>query len=197
MPETPSASPSLSIRALTPSRWKDLETLFGERGACGGCWCMWWRLKRSEFELRKGAANKRAFKKLVESGVRPGLLAYNGREPVGWCATEPRESYPVLSRSRNLKPVDEKPVWSVTCFFIRRDHRGRGVSRTLLEAAIRHAAKKGARIVEGYPVEPRKAKMPDAFAWTGIASAFERQGFVEVARRTPTRPIFRYVIEPD
>ena len=188
------ASESLKIQPLTPGRWPDLEMLFGHNGACGGCWCMWWRIKRSDFEQRKGAANKRAFKKLVTSGVQPGLLAYDDGVPVGWCAVEPRESYPVLQRSRILKPVDDKPVWSVTCFFVRRDYRGKGVSRALLRATIDQVGRNGGRFVEGYPVEPRKDKMPDAFAWSGIASAFRQEGFTEVARRSETRPIFRYPI---
>jgi predicted GNAT family acetyltransferase len=189
-----SSQRELVIRPLTPSRWRDLEALFGEKGACGGCWCMWWRIKRSEFEKQKGEGNRQAFKALVESGTRPGLLAYRGREPVGWCAVEPRSNYPALQRSRILKPVDEQPVWSVTCFFIKRGHRGEGVSRALIRGAIDYVAKKGGRIIEGYPVEPRKDRMPGAFAWTGIASAFKREGFREVARRSETRPIVRFAV---
>jgi predicted GNAT family acetyltransferase len=192
-----SSERELVIRPLTPSRWKDLEELFGERGACGGCWCMWWRIKRSEFEKQKGEGNKKAFKALVDSGTRPGLLAYREREPVGWCAVEPRSNYPALQRSRILKPVDEEPVWSVTCFFIKRGHRGEGVSRALIRGAIDYVGKKGGSIIEGYPVEPRKDRMPDAFAWTGIASAFRQEGFREVARRSETRPILRFAVRGD
>ena len=183
--------PKFTFHPLTPERWPDFETLFGERGACGGCWCMWWRQTRSEFEKNKGAKNRRAMKKLVSSGQVPGIIAYAGGEPVGWCAVQPRESYPSLERSRVLKRVDEQPVWSITCFFIARTHRGQGVSAALVKAAIAHARKHGAQIVEGYPVEPKKDRMPDAFAWTGLPAAFEKAGFIEVARRSPTRPIMR------
>jgi GNAT superfamily N-acetyltransferase len=155
---------------------------------------MWWRIKRSEFEKQKGEGNKKALRALVESGARPGLLAYRGREAVGWCAVEPRSSYPALERSRILKPVDEEPVWSVTCFFVKRGHRGEGVSRALIRAAIDYVAKKGGSLIEGYPVEPKKDRMPDAFAWTGIASAFRQEGFREVARRSETRPILRFAV---
>jgi GNAT superfamily N-acetyltransferase len=185
----------LKIHPLTPDRWNDLEALFGERGACGGCWCMWWRLKRSEFEKQKGLPNKRAFKKIVASGQVPGLLAYAGREPIGWCAVAPRETYSALERSRVLARVDDEPVWSVICLFVARPYRGRGVSVALLKATVQHARRGGARIVEGYPVEPKKGRMPDAFAWTGLVSAFRRAGFVEVLRRSPTRPIMRCVIK--
>ena len=185
----------LTFHPLTPARWADFERLFGERGACGGCWCMWWRLKRSEFEQKKGAGNKRAMKAIVRKGDVPGIIAYAGKEPVGWCAVAPREDYGTLERSRILKPVDEQPVWSVVCFFVEKAHRDTGVSVELLEAAVAHAKRHGARIVEGYPVEPKQDRMPDAFAWFGLASAFERAGFEEVARRSPTRPIMRFPIE--
>jgi GNAT superfamily N-acetyltransferase len=185
----------LKIHPLTPDRWNDLEALFGERGACGGCWCMWWRLKRSEFEKQKGLRNNRAFKKIVASGQVPGLLAYAGREPIGWCAVAPRETYAALERSRVLERVDDEPVWSIVCLFVARPCRGRGVSVALLKAAVQHARRGGGRTVEGYPVEPKKGRMPDAFAWTGLVSAFRRAGFTEVLRRSPTRPIMRCMVK--
>jgi GNAT superfamily N-acetyltransferase len=190
-----SATKRLTFHPLTPDRWDDFERLFGERGACGGCWCMWWRLKRSLFEKQKGAGNKRAMKAIVRKGDVPGIIAYAGKEPVGWCAVAPREDYGTLERSRILKPVDDQPVWSVVCFFVERAHRGSGVSVELLKAAVAHAKRHGARIVEGYPVEPKQDRMPDAFAWFGLASAFERAGFEEVARRSPTRPIMRILVK--
>jgi GNAT superfamily N-acetyltransferase len=181
----------MKVFPLTPDRWSDFEELFGARGACGGCWCMWWRRKRSEFEKHKGAGNRRAMKKIVESGEVPGLLAYLDGRPVAWCALAPRETYPVLEGSRVLAPVDSRPVWSVVCLFVARPWRRKGVSAQLLRAAARYAFQHGARIVEGYPVEPKKGTIPDAFAWTGLPSAFQTAGFVEVARRSPTRPIMR------
>jgi len=152
---------------------------------------MWWRLKRSEFERRKGVRNKKAFKRIVRSGSPPGLLAYAGNEPIGWCAVAPRETYTVLERSRTLKRVDNQPVWSVVCFFVAKPFRRRGVSIELLRAALQYAKKYGARIVEGYPVQPRMGRLPDAFAWTGTPKAFLEAGFVEVLRRSATRPVMR------
>jgi GNAT superfamily N-acetyltransferase len=180
----------LEFRPLTPGRWNDFEGLFGERGACGGCWCMWWKLTRSEFEAKKGAKNKAAMKRIVQRGEKPGLLAYDGRKPIGWCAVAPRLSYPSLSRSRILKPVDDEPVWSITCFFVHKDYRKKGVSVKLLREARRFVAKQGGKTLEGYPTAPRK-EMPDTFAWHGVASAFERAGFKECARRSESRPIMR------
>ena len=182
------------MRPLSAERWADLERLFGERGACGGCWCMWWRIRRSEFEKNKGAGNKKRFKKIVASSETPGLIAYARGEPVAWCAIAPREAYPILENSRVLKRIDDQPVWSVTCFFVSRPYRRQGVTAQLLEAAVKYARRKGARIVEGYPVAPRKGRMPDAFAWTGLVGAFRSAGFVEAARRSKTRPIMRFVI---
>lgn len=184
----------LEIHPLTSARWSDFETLFGERGACGGCWCMWWRLKRSEFERRKGQANKKIMRRMVSSGGIPGILAYAAREPVGWCAVAPREEYAVLERSRVLRRIDAEPVWSVTCLFVKKEQRNRGVSVQLLRAAVEFVREQGGRVVEGYPVEPRAGRMADVFAWTGLVSAFERAGFVECARGSERRPIMRYRI---
>jgi GNAT superfamily N-acetyltransferase len=182
---------SLTFRPLTPRRWPDLESLFGERGACGGCWCMWWRLTRTQFAKHKGNQNKAAFKRIVDAGEMPGVLAYAGEQPVGWCAVAPRDSYPSLERSRTLARVDGQAVWSVTCLFVARPFRRRGISVRLLRAAASHAHSRGAATVEGYPVEPRTPAMPDVFAWTGLASAFHQAGFREVLRRSQTRPIMR------
>ena len=186
----------LVARPVTPGRWDDLVRLFGERGACGGCWCMLYKQTRSEFEKRKGAGNRRALKRLIDRGTVPGLLGYIGRESVAWCAMEPRTAYPSLERSRILQPVDDQPVWSVTCFFVAKAWRRQGIATLLLDAAASYARRRGARIVEGYPTIPKKDPMPDVFACIGIASAFERVGFHEVARRSPTRPIMRRSLRP-
>jgi len=187
--------PPFDFHPVTAKRWRDLEALFGPRGACGGCWCMWWRLTPAEFNRQKGDGNKRAMKEIVDSGQVPGILAYAQKEPVGWCSIGPREVFPRLERSRILKRVDQQPVWPVVCFFVAKSFRGRGISGKLLEAAVDYAQKQGARIVEGYPVEPKKDHMPDLFAYHGLASAFRKAGFVEVARRSETRPIMRFVLK--
>ena len=184
----------LEFHSLAPERWSDLEKLFGPHGASGGCWCMWWRLPRSEFMRNCGERNREAFKSIVDSGNVPGILAYVSGQPVGWCAIGPRETFPKLERSRILKRIDDKPVWSVVCFFIAKPFRRKGITVELLKAAVNYAAEQGAKIVEGYPVEPKKVRTPDAFAYTGLASAFLNVGFVEVIRRSETRPIMRYMI---
>lgn len=184
----------LICHPLTPERWKDFETLFGANGACGGCWCMVWRLTRKEFERQKGEGNKLAMRELVEAGETPGLLGYLDNEPVAWCAIAPRCQYPTLERSRVLKPVDEAEVWSISCLFVQKQHRRKGLSVQMLNAAADHVRRQGGVIVEGYPSEPKSDQAPPVFVWTGLPSAFRRAGFVEVARRSPTRPIMRRVL---
>lgn len=177
---------------LTPERWDDFEDLFGSRGACGGCWCMWWRLPRKAYEAGKGETNRRAMQRLVRGGTSPGILAYDAGRAVGWCAFGPRDDYPRLAASRSLAPVDDTPVWSVSCFFVRREYRRQGLSRALLGAAAREARRHGARVLEGYPVEPRDwAARATAFAWTGFTGSYLAAGFREVLRRSPDRPIVR------
>lgn len=178
------------IRPLTAARWPDLERLFGPRGACAGCWCTWWRLRRSDFKAGKGEGNRRRLEAYVRGGAVPGLLAYLGGEPVGWVAVEPREAYPALDRSRTLARVDATPVWSITCFFVARAHRGAGLTRALIDAAVRHARARGATAIEAYPTDYR-GEVADAWVYTGAASTFLALGFVEVARRSASRPILR------
>ncbi len=185
----------LTFHPLTPERWDDLEALFGRRGACGGCWCMYWRLKRSEFEQHKGEGNRQALKALVEGGQVPGLLAYADSQPVGWVSLGRREEFPTLGRSRVLKVVDEQPLWSVVCFYVAKGYRRRGITLELLKAALAYARQQGARLVEGYPVEPRQGRLPDPFVYTGLVSTFRQAGFEEVIRRSPTRPIMRRFLD--
>jgi GNAT superfamily N-acetyltransferase len=186
---------NLKFHPVTPSRWMDFENLFGERGACGGCWCMLWRLPRSKWQQQLGEKNRKALKRIVDSGEVPGILTYSDGKPIGWCAVAPRETFQLLERSRIMGKVDEKPVWSVVCFFVAKPFRQKGMSVAMLKAAAEYAGKKGAKIVEGYPIEPKKDRMPDVFANTGLASAFRQAGFKEVLRRSETRPIMRYFIK--
>ncbi len=185
----------LVFHPVTPDRWQDLEKLFGPRGAIGGCWCMWWRIKRVDFEKNQGDGNHQSMRAIVDSGKVPGILAYAAGEPVAWCSVAPREDFPVLDRSHILKRVDDQPVWSIVCFFIAKDYRHTGVSNRMLEAAVDFARQNGARIVEGYPIEPKKDRAPDIYIFTGMISTFLKAGFQEVARRSKTRPIVRYYIE--
>jgi len=155
---------------------------------------MVWRLARSEWEEGKGKDNRRGLMRLVKRGAEPGILAYADGEPIGWCAVAPRGEYPALRRSRVLKPLDDEPVWSISCLFVLASWRRKGISAALIEAAAEHAMKHGARIVEGYPVIPYSKAAPGAFLWTGTPRAFERAGFMEVHRWSKNRPIVRKTV---
>jgi GNAT superfamily N-acetyltransferase len=188
----------VTVHPLTPERWPDLEALFGPKGAYGGCWCMFFRRPRAEYSqgcADSGAGNKRAFKKIVKAGEEPGLIAYFSGEPAGWCALAPREVYGGLARSRTLQPIDDQPVWSVTCFYVARAHRKQGVTVALLEAAAKFVRRHKGKILEGYPSEPQ-TRWPDAFAYHGTVSAFTKAGFTEVKRVSKTRAIMRRVLTP-
>ncbi|MFA7418678.1 MAG: GNAT family N-acetyltransferase [Melioribacteraceae bacterium] len=187
-------SSKLTYKPLTTKNWKDFETLFGDRGACGGCWCMAWRLKSSQFEKQKGSGNKKAMRNLVEAKEQIGIIAYVGKIPVGWCSFAPREKYLRLEKSKVLAPIDDVPVWSITCFFMAKEYRKKGISTELLKSVVEFCKKKKVKILEGYPTVPYSNSIPAAFAWTGIPSAFAKAGFVEATRRSKTRPIMRYYL---
>jgi GNAT superfamily N-acetyltransferase len=183
----------IKTRALKKSDWPAIEALFGANGACGGCWCMIWRAPSGGkyWAEQKGDGNRRAFRKLVESGEATGVLAFEGREPVGWASVAPRADFAYFSRSRTIPPPTEEETWSVTCFFVKRGHRGKGVAGALLAAAVDHAAKEGARLVEGYPsVTKPGARQADAFIHTGVPSLFEAAGF-ERAANAGARIVYR------
>ena len=176
-------TPALTTKELTPARWKDLESLFGPRGACAGCWCMFWRLEKGENLQNVGPREtKRRFKKLVTSSKAHGVLAYASaggkKEPVGWCSFDRRTDYLALDRAPSLACDDAERVWSLPCFFIKAGWRGKGVARALLAAALKAMKKRGAKIAEAYPVKPGAGgKVPAAFAYTGVPALFEPEGF--------------------
>ena len=144
---------------------------------------MYWRLSNKDFEAMKGDNNRKVMRSIVDSGEIPGIIAYVDDQPAGWCSVAPRQAFPRLENSRVARRVDDEPVWSVVCFFIHKDYRRLGVSEGLLQAAVNYAGEHGAKMVEGYPVEPKDQNMPAVFAYYGLASTFRGVGFVEVARR--------------
>jgi GNAT superfamily N-acetyltransferase len=155
---------------------------------------MWWRIRHSDFARTSPSRKKKDMRRLVLENHVPGLIAYVGRVPIAWCSLGPRELFVGLEHSKTLKRVDDNPVWSIVCFFVAKEYRGRRIMGPLLIAAIKHAAKHGAEIVEGYPV-PADRKLTGSSGYTGIASTFRRAGFVRVAQRG-SRPIMRYFVKP-
>jgi GNAT superfamily N-acetyltransferase len=184
----PERGAAIEVRPLTRRDWPAIERLFGANGACGGCWCMYWRVPRGGelWKRSQGEPNKRAFKKLVEAGLVRGALAFSGAEPVGWCALGPRAEFPRTERVKALRVEWDEHTWSVNCFYIPAAWRGRGVASKLLARAVEIARAGGAKTLEGYPVRAigGEAKFAAAFAWTGVPAMFERCGFVE----QPTPP---------
>ena len=182
---------SLAFAPLTSARWRDFERLFGQNGGCAGCWCMWFRQSSAEFRSRHGEGNRRALQKLVRSRQSVGVLAYVDGEPAGWCAVAPRERYPRVLRSKVLAPVDERPAWAVTCFYVGRKFRRAGLNGPLLPAAVSYALSKRARLIEGYPIDPVTREISNSEAYHGLLTTFRACGFREDARRSPNRPIVR------
>lgn len=182
-------------RPLTAEFWSDFVGLFGPKGAYAGCWCMWWRSSRREFEANQGEGNRRLMENLVKSGQVPGILAYCNDRPAGWCSVAPREHYAALERSRVMKRLDDLPVWSIVCFFIGRGFRGQGLGAYLIRASVAYVKQQGGRIVEAYPTIPKTDKLPPVSSFMGLPKLFTRAGFVECARPSASRMIMRYYIE--
>jgi GNAT superfamily N-acetyltransferase len=178
----------LTIYPLTLDRLPALEDLFGEQRVVNCCWCMYWRIG-SDYRKRPREANKAAFCELVKCGPPPGLLAFDGDLAVGWLQLTPRDALPWLDRTWRLKRVDEAQVWSLSCFYVRKGYRKRGVTSALIAAALDAAKRAGAPALEAYPLD---ANLTPSASHTGYVSTFERAGFKIVARHVLPRPIMRY-----
>ena len=181
---------NLTIHPLTPDLWSHFEDLFGRGGASNGCWCMYWRIG-SQYHKRDRALNKNAFQEIVKQGPPPGLLAFDGELAVGWCQLTPRANLPSLEKRNFFERVDDLPVWSISCFYIRRGYRRQGVMSALIEEAVRVARDAGAPALEAYPVDTFQP-MSTTNIFTGTAASFARAGFKLVATRKPSRPIMRH-----
>jgi GNAT superfamily N-acetyltransferase len=193
------------FQPLRQKNWKDYEQLMGEKGGCGGCWCMLFRLPDKQFQANKTGGNKIAMKELAGASKQLGLIAYKGKEPIGWIAFAPREEYIKLDNSRSFKRIDDKPVWSITCFFIKKEYRNLGLSKQLIKGAIDFAkdlpaGKAGKKIqtLEAYPAIPYSEKVPAPFLWVGILSAFTDNGFKVVQQNGKSRAMVRLNLsDPD
>lgn len=187
---------NLRIEPLTFKNWDKFEDLFGPRGACGNCWCMFYRLGNKAFHDGKTKeGNKTAMKEIVWTEKPAGLLGFTGDKAIAWCAFAPREDFPRLEKSRVHKRIDDKEVWSIPCFFIDKAYRRAGLTIKLLKEAISYARENGIKVIEAYPAIPTKEKLPDSFAWIGLYSSFEHAGFEIVDRKSKNRPMVRYYIK--
>jgi GNAT superfamily N-acetyltransferase len=186
----------ITFEPLTKKNWNNFVQLFGSKGACGNCWCMYYRLSKAEFrEGKADEGNRAAMKEIVWSEKPTGILGFYNGQAIAWCAFAPREDFIKLEKSRVHKRIDSEKVWSIPCFFITKDFRKNGVSVALLNGVIQYARENGIKIIEAYPTIPTKEKLPDSFAWIGLFKSFERAGFEIVDRTSTNRPMVRYYIE--
>jgi len=185
----------LTFEPLTIMNWDKFIKLFGVRGACGNCWCMYYRLSNGNFlEGKANDGNKKAMEKIVNEGKPAGLMAFLDDQAIAWCAFAPREDFIKLANSRVHKRIDNKPVWSIPCIFIDKNFRRTGITAELLRGAIEYALKNGINIIEAYPLIPTQKKLPDSFAWVGLYKSFERAGFEIADRKSKNRPMVRYYV---
>jgi GNAT superfamily N-acetyltransferase len=178
----------LSIQPLTPDLWPAFEELFSGHWPVNGCWCMYWRIGNA-YRQRPPEANKAEFCELVKTGPPPGLLVFDGERAVGWCQLTPRADPPWLDHNWRLKRADDLPVWSLSCFYVRKGYRKRGITSALITAALEVAKRAGAPALEAYPLA---SDLTPSSSSTGFVSTFERLGFKIIAQRVPPRPIMRY-----
>ena len=195
-----SENKSVVVQPLTSANWQDLEGLFGAHGAYAGCWCTFWLLKRADFNKMHAEERKAALKDITDRGEGVGVIAYVDGEPAGWCSVGPRQSFRALEASRLLKRVDDAPVWSIVCFFVAKAYRKQGFMTELLRGAVAYAAQQGAKIVEGYPIDlqhPSLAgkNLTQCSGYMGIASVFQKMGFIEVKRASETHLVMRYQVD--
>ncbi len=188
----------LDVRPLSKARLPDLAALFDEGGDAKTCQCAFWRVPGpgTGWQDWTKAKNRSVLASLAGRDPAPGLVAYREGRAVGWVSVGPREDYARLERSKVLARIDDKPVWSIVCFVVSRKERGQGIAGALLDAAIEYASDHGATLVEAYPLDPSRGRVPPASAYTGPLGMFERAGFEVVERRqwnaaTPVRPIVR------
>ncbi|MFN2148153.1 MAG: GNAT family N-acetyltransferase [Anaerolineales bacterium] len=185
----------LHFSPLTPEHWGDLVRLFGQHGATGGCWCMWWRITRAQFERNGNEGNRRAFKSLVDQGEVPGILAYRGSDPVGWCSVARREHFGALERSPVLRRVDDRPVWAIVCFFVRPEEQNQGIAAALLQAAVDYVRGQGGERVEAYPKILGGGRLPPGSIFMGTPGLYEKAGFKVVGNPSRSRLIMRLELD--
>jgi len=183
----------LTFEPLSRKNWGHFVELFGDKGACGNCWCMYYRLTKSKFnEGKMDDGNKAAMKEIVWDEKPAGILGFYEGQAIAWCAFAPREDFIKLEKSRVHKRIDDQFVWSIPCFFIDKKFRRSGVSVALLKGVINYACENRINIIEAYPTIPTQVKLPDSFVWIGLYKSFERAGFEIVDRTSINRPMVRY-----
>jgi len=179
----------LEFRAVDQDNWNDLALLFEARGGPKSCWCMVWRQTPAEAKQTDGKSRRAALLSRVSNGVPIGILGYAEGTPVAWCSIAPRSTYRRLGGADDFA-ADPNAVWSLACFFIKREFRGRGLTERLLGAAITHARKQGANVVEAYPVDPDSP----SYRFMELVCLFEKAGFAKVGIAATRRHVMRLTL---
>lgn len=177
------STPRLKIHEVTAERWADFERLFEARGSPKNCWCMVWRATPQNAKQFVSAQRKAAMESRIRENVPVGLLGYLGTEPVAWCSVAPRATYRRLVSDGS----SDEGVWSIVCFFVAKQHRGAGLTKRMLAAALEHARDKGARVVEAYPVDEDSP----SYRFMGFVPMFQATGFIEAGREGTRRHVMQ------
>ena len=181
------ATGAVEVHPATAERFDDLAAVLGPKKVDAPvCWCLSYRIPNAEYRRLLGPDRPARLRSFCQQELPPGLIAYVGGQPAGWCSVGPRASLPRLVNSRTIPQVDELPVWSVICFVVKAGLRGQGVSSRLLAGAVEHARRHGAPALEGYPVDPGGGRISSTLAYVGSTSLFEAAGFVRVRPTTST-----------
>ncbi|WP_349930657.1 GNAT family N-acetyltransferase [Glutamicibacter mishrai] len=167
---------SLRIEPLTESRMEDFAAVVNPNHRQKHCWCLSHRLSAQEIRERGGEDRYEAMCSLAREKIAPGVIAYLGDQPVGWCSISPRAQIPKLENSKLIRPVDDLRVWSIICMVVRGGYRRRGVNRQMVLGVLEYAKSLGAPAVEAYPVDP-EGRMDLTMAFVGTRKMFEEAGF--------------------
>ncbi len=186
--------PTIRIEAATAAPWADVEHIMTGGGDGASCWCQWFMIPRKEFDAISNDDKRTLLRRELKSAETPSaLIAYVDDAAAAWARVTPRPSQPALARSRVAKaggePMDDAAVWAITCFVVRREHRGQGLAHALTKAAVDHAAAHGARVVEAYPIDTDQRKATNNELFHGSVELFRDAGFREVARPTGARVV--------
>lgn len=176
-----------------PDIWDDIQHALSGGGDGRSCQCVFPVLTNKEWppNLDDRIA---LFQKEIASGPPPGLVAYTDGDAAGWMRIGPRPAQRRLARTRNIvattrEPFDDENIWAVTCFVVRKEHRGQGLNAALLDAGIEFARASGARLIEGYPIDTSVAEPRANDLYRGALSTFLAAGFVKVPSTRPDRPL--------
>ncbi len=171
----------VEVQPATLDRFDDVAAILGPaEGKPHGCWCLYYRLSSGEFNRVQGEERPVHVRDLCAGDQAPGVIAYRGSEPVGWCAFGPWSDMGRLQRSRTIPRIDERPRWSIVCFVVRAGYRRQGVAAALLEGAIEYATASGVDLLEAYPAETEGGRISASLAYVGTTSMFERAGFQRI-----------------